>query len=93
MENQNIFSFLISRLERRYNIISSRGVLPLEENLPKNNLLKDSLELPRYNCKDRVKCRDFDIDKVNFINFGSKKAKIIPVDNITKKEVSYCDIV
>ena len=95
METLNLFSLLNSILERK-DKISSLGV---EEELcsPKKNLFKaqlitDSLELPRYNCKDRVKCRDFDIDKVNFINFGSKKSKIVPV-NMSKKEVSYCDMV
>jgi len=104
MENQNIFSSMISRLERRNMISSWRVVLSeeicaihiLQEEglcLPKENLMKDNLELPRYNCEDRIKCKDFDIDKANFINFNSKKEKIVPIAKESKQEVSYCDMV
>ena len=91
MENQNIFSFVISILERKDKInsfVPEEGLC-----LPKDNLLTDSLELPRQTCKDRVKCKDFDMDKVKFNNFGSNKAKIVPVNNVSKMEVSYCDMV
>ena len=93
MENLNVFSLFIFRLERRNKTISSRVVLPLEEE--KRMPLFEEM-LPMYTCKDRVKCRDFDMDKANFINFincGSKKAKIVPVNNVSKKEVSYCNMV
>ena len=91
MENLNVFSLFILRLERRFNIISSSVVLPLEEEI----LHLPEEMLPMYICKDRVKCRDFDMDKANFINFincGSKKAKIVPVNNVSKKEISYCNM-
>ena len=92
MENLNVFSLLILRLERRFNIISSRVVLPLEEEI----LHLPEEMLPMYSCKDRVKCRDFDMDKANFINFincGSKKTKIVPVNIVSKKEENCCNMV
>ena len=49
--------------------------------------------LTRYNCKKHVIIKDFDMDKVKFNNFGSNKAKIVPVNNVSKMEVSYCDMV
>jgi hypothetical protein len=90
MENLNVFTFLNLRLERRNKTISSRVVLPLEEE-KRMPLLEEML--PMYTCKDRVKCRDFDIDKANFIKFGSKKAKIVPVNNVSKKDEGYCNMV
>jgi hypothetical protein len=89
MENLNVFSLFILRLERRFNIISSRVILPLEEEI----LLLPEEMLPMYSCKDRVKCRDFDMDKANFIKFGSKKAKIVPVNIVSKKEENCCNMV
>ena len=96
MENRNVFSFVISILERKDKISSfvpEEGLCLPKDNLLKAKLLKDSLELPRYTCKDRVKCKDFDMDKVKFNNFGYNKAKIVPVNNVSKMEVSYCDMV
>jgi hypothetical protein len=111
-QTQNIFTFLISKLKKKNKIISSIkneefysysiNVLQKEEEeeeeeeLYKKKLLKDSLELPRYNCKNKIKCKDFDMDKVNFINFNFiNKTKIVPLVsvNVSKKNVDYCDMV
>ena len=114
-QTQNIFTFLISKLQKKNKIISSikneefysysinvleeeKEEEEEEEELYKKKLLKDSLELPRYNCKNKIKCKDFDMDKVNFINFNFiNKTKIVPLVsvsvNVSKTNVGYCNMV
>ena len=88
LENQAMFAYLFSRLERRSKMLNKVS--------PGNSKNQDQVAidiLPIYTCTDLVKCKDFDIEKVQFTNFEPKKVKFVSTTKVVEEEDKYCDMV
>jgi hypothetical protein len=81
MQNENKISSFLSNLERRLCSYWSSS----------------KQELPSYNNNEPVKCKDFDVDRINFtiLKVKVKERKIGVVSPITSEPVTaeYCNMV
>jgi len=86
MERTNIISLFISRIERRVRILEP------------NDYEKVKDVLPVFNNPDFIKCRDYDVDKVNLAqlqktNVVDKKMALIAPSFKEEEEQEFCDMV